>query len=175
MEKRKYEFKSIVAETLLIPLYMRAKESRRANPILKDSMAERLVSEIDYDYSKFDNSPKSETGCLVRGWYFDRAVRFSGGEIWFDVCGSMMTRNGMKPDSLRNHEAQIRSGIDDGRIVQEWIPELEMICQDNYMAFFRNRWQFLFGHVIGRMKKLCFKFSSLLGYRIKGGRGNGEN
>ena len=32
----KHEFKSIVAETLLIPLYMRAKESRRDNPILYD-------------------------------------------------------------------------------------------------------------------------------------------
>lgn len=32
--RQKYEFKSIVAETLLIPLYMRAKESRRNNPIL---------------------------------------------------------------------------------------------------------------------------------------------
>ena len=27
--KRKYEFKNIVAETLLIPLYMRAKESEK--------------------------------------------------------------------------------------------------------------------------------------------------
>ena len=27
--KQKYEFKNVVAETLLIPLYMRAKESRR--------------------------------------------------------------------------------------------------------------------------------------------------
>ena len=34
--RQKYEFKSIVAETLLIPLYMRAKESRRNNPILYD-------------------------------------------------------------------------------------------------------------------------------------------
>ena len=34
--KQKYEFKSIVAETLLIPLYMRAKESSRNNPILYD-------------------------------------------------------------------------------------------------------------------------------------------
>ena len=33
--KRKYEFKNIVAETLLIPLYMRAKESRRKDAILK--------------------------------------------------------------------------------------------------------------------------------------------
>lgn len=30
--KKKYEFKSVVAETLLIPLYMRAKESRRKMP-----------------------------------------------------------------------------------------------------------------------------------------------
>ena len=38
--KQKHEFKSIVAETLLIPLYMRAKESRRNNPILYDKAAE---------------------------------------------------------------------------------------------------------------------------------------
>ena len=35
--KQKHEFKNIVAETLLIPLYMRAKESRRDNPILYDN------------------------------------------------------------------------------------------------------------------------------------------
>ena len=52
--KQKHEFKSIVAETLLIPLYMRAKESSRNNPILYD---------------------KTEVGCVVRGWYFDCAVR----------------------------------------------------------------------------------------------------
>lgn len=38
--RQKYEFKSIVAETLLIPLYMRVKESRRNNPILYDKAAE---------------------------------------------------------------------------------------------------------------------------------------
>lgn len=38
--KQKHEFKSIVAETLLIPLYMRAKESRRAHPILNDKAAD---------------------------------------------------------------------------------------------------------------------------------------
>ena len=55
--KQKYEFKSIVAETLLIPLYMRAKESRRGgDAILKDKMAETLVESIDYDYSKFDGA-----------------------------------------------------------------------------------------------------------------------
>ena len=49
--KRKYEFKNIVAETLLIPLYMRAKESRRKDAILKDKMAEQLIACIEYDLS----------------------------------------------------------------------------------------------------------------------------
>ena len=44
--KQKCKFKSIVAETLLIPLYMRAKESRRDNPILNDKTAERLADKF---------------------------------------------------------------------------------------------------------------------------------
>ena len=54
--KKKYEFKSVVAETLLIPLYMRAKESRRKDAILRDLQAEQLVESIEYDYSKFDGA-----------------------------------------------------------------------------------------------------------------------
>ena len=81
--KQKHEFKNIVAETLLIPLYMRAKESRRDNPILYDKAAERLADSLEYDYSQFDGAKYSqfdgaklsEVGCVVRGWYFDRAVR----------------------------------------------------------------------------------------------------
>ena len=281
--KQKHEFKSIVAETLLIPLYMRAKESRRNNPILYDKAAERLADSLEYDYSQFDGAKLSEVGCVVRGWYFDRAVRrfieahsrpvvvnvgcgldtrfqrigdgkavfydldlpevialrrelipaevialrrelipeqpgnvyiaaslletdwmddlrrrhpdgefifivegvlmyfyekqvraflhavasrFGGGELWFDVCGTMMSRHGMKPDSLRKHEAQIRSGLSDGHLVEQWEPALRLIEQANYMRFFRPRWGFFFGQILGRMTRLCYKFSSLLGYKI---------
>lgn len=271
---QQYEFKSVVAETLLIPLYMRAKESRRGSgAILKDDWAERLVNVISYDYSKFDNAPLSEVGCVVRGWYFDNAVkrfieskacpvvvnagcgldtryqrigdyggravfyeldlpevislrrslipetandryiaaslldvdwldrlllshpggdfifvfegvlmyfyemqvrqvlhsiasRFGSGEIWFDVCGTMMSRHGVKPDSMHDSKAQIRSGISDGHIVERWEPQLLLIEQANYMKFYRWRWGFFFGQVLGRMPRLCYKFSSLLGYRI---------
>ena len=271
MMKQKHEFKSIVAETLLIPLYMRAKESRRKQPILYDKAAERLADSLDYDYSRFDHAMLSEVGCVVRGWYFDRAVRrfieryphpvvvnvgcgldtrfqriadpkaifydmdlpevialrrelipeqpanhyiadsllqtgwmdtlrlahpdaqfifivegvlmyfyehqvksflhnialrFSGGELWFDVCGTMMSRHGVKPDSLRNHEACIRSGLDDGRLVERWEPSMKLIEQANYMKFFRNRWGFFFGQILGRIPRLCYRFSSLLGYSI---------
>ena len=246
----KHEFKNIVAETLLIPLYMRAKESRRAHPILDDKAAERLADSLEYDYSQFDRAKLSEVGCVVRGWYFDRAVRrfiethpnpvvvnvgcgldtrfqrigggkaifydmdlpevialrrelipeqpgnvyiaaslletdwmddlrrrhpdgafifivegvlmyfyekqiksflhhvasrFGGGELWFDVCGTMMSH---------------------GHVVEQWEPALQLIEQANYMKFFRPRWGFFFGQILGRMTRLCYKFSSLLGYRI---------
>lgn len=268
----KYKFNDIVAETLLIPLYMRAKESRRGEKaIIRDNMAEKLVENFDCDYSRFDNAKLSEVGCIVRGWYFDNAVRrfiashedavvvnvgcgldtrcqriggnatfyeldlpevmklrerlipatendrhiaaslldeewmdtlkerhpgssfifvaegvlmyfrehqvrqfisriaakFGGRELWFDVCGTMMSRHHVKPDSLRRHKAEIRSGISDGRIVEKWEPKLIMIEQANYMKFFRTRWG-LFGMLMGLFPHLCYKFSSLLGYKILG-------
>lgn len=272
--KQKYEFKSVVAETLLIPLYMRAKESRRKkDAILQDEMAEKLVNSIDYDYSKYNGARFSEVGCVIRGWYFDNAIRrfiaarehpvivnvgcgldtryqriadagkavfyeldlpevielrhtlipepandhyiagsllktawmdklrdkhpegefifiiegvlmyfyekqvrsvlrniaqrFGGGELWFDVCGTMMTKYGLKPDSLKDHEAQIRSSVNNGHEVEGWEPRLALIEQASYMKFFRSRWGFLLGHVLGRITKLCYRFSSLLGYEIK--------
>lgn len=74
----KYKFDDAVAETLLIPLYMRAKESRRGDKaILRDPIAQKLVDSIAYDYSKFDGARLSETGCNVRCWYLDNvAVNF---------------------------------------------------------------------------------------------------
>lgn len=73
--KQKHEFKSVVAETLLIPLYMRAKESRRENPILQNEMAEELVESIKSDSPRLDGVKLSEVGWVVRGWYFDNAIR----------------------------------------------------------------------------------------------------
>ena len=70
-----YKFKNNIAETLLIPLYMRAKESRReAEAMVKDPIAQKLVEQIEYDYSKFDNAKMSEIGCAIRCWFFDKKV-----------------------------------------------------------------------------------------------------
>ena len=55
---------------------MRAKESRRGEKaIIRDPVAERLVEQIPYDYSKFDGAVLSEVGCNVRAWYLDNVVR----------------------------------------------------------------------------------------------------
>ena len=58
---------------------------------------------------------------------------------------------------------------EESREVERWEPRLRLIEQANYMRFFRSRWGFLFGQVLGRMPWLCYKFSSLLGYEIKAG------
>mgnify|MGYP006947754714 CR=1 FL=1 len=82
--KQKHEFKSIVAETLLIPLYMRAKESRRERPILNDKAAECLADSLEYDYSRFDGAKLSE-GRLCGAWMVFRPCRAA---VHRDTCPS---------------------------------------------------------------------------------------
>ena len=60
-----------IAETLLIPLYMRSLQSQVAHPIIHDPLAVELVKKIDYDFSKFDNKKGSEVGTALRCRYFD--------------------------------------------------------------------------------------------------------
>lgn len=64
-----------VPETLLIPLWARAVESSREDCIVKDDMAVDMISKIDYDFSKFDNSWMSQTGVAVRTQLFDDETR----------------------------------------------------------------------------------------------------
>lgn len=72
----KFKIKDTVAETLLIPLYMRAKESKREKePIINDPWAVELMEKVEYDYSKFDGAKLSAVGCVVRCWFLDNVVR----------------------------------------------------------------------------------------------------
>ena len=265
------QFDNAVVETTLIPLYMRARESRRDDAILRDPMAERIISRIDYDFTKLNKAPLSYVGCVVRGRYYDERAqkfinehptpivvnigcgldtryqriadkrnalfyeldlpelmeirrklipeegsdryltgslletdwldmlhskhpdgdflfiaegvlmyfteeqvkallkaitdRFSAGEVDFDVCGPMMVKRGVRPDSMKGFQAQIRCGIEDGHEVERWEPRLQLIEQRLYMDFFRHRWGFI-GQTLGRIPRLCRKFSSLLCYKI---------
>jgi len=62
-----------IQETLLIPLYGRAVETRKEEAILTDPRAEEIVAAIDYDFARFDNLP-SLTGAVLRTSLFDRWV-----------------------------------------------------------------------------------------------------
>ena len=75
MEKVKPTFQENVSETLLIPLYMRAKESKEQNPIIVDKTSETILSMVDYNFTKFYADVRCQLCISFRTKYFDDAVR----------------------------------------------------------------------------------------------------
>lgn len=63
-----------VPETLLVPLYARAAESRRKRPILNDSKAIGMVESIDWDFQRF-NQRWRVIACTLRSAMFDEWVK----------------------------------------------------------------------------------------------------
>ncbi|MGP8245539.1 MAG: class I SAM-dependent methyltransferase [Bryobacteraceae bacterium] len=63
-----------VQETLLVPLYARAVESRRKHPILEDSRALGMAESIDWDFQRFNQRPRV-IGCVLRSVVFDEWVK----------------------------------------------------------------------------------------------------
>ncbi|HSM75049.1 MAG TPA: class I SAM-dependent methyltransferase [Desulfobacterales bacterium] len=61
-----------MSETLLIPLYFRALESRRSDPMVRDPLADTMVGRIDYDFSRFGPPDLTCTATLMRIREFDR-------------------------------------------------------------------------------------------------------
>ncbi|GGO38217.1 class I SAM-dependent methyltransferase [Streptomyces lasiicapitis] len=72
-EKRRPEL-GTVQETLLIPLYARAVETRRQRELLHDPRAVEMVEAIDYDFTRFDGA-KSLIGANLRTLLLDTWVR----------------------------------------------------------------------------------------------------
>lgn len=74
MKKKVLKTACKISETLLIPLYARARECHQVPPLLIDHVAAQLVENIDYDFQKFELSPISMTGVVIRASYFDVIV-----------------------------------------------------------------------------------------------------
>src|SRR5512136_191072 len=64
-----------VSETLLIPLYVRARESERPDAMIRDDRAVAMVSQIECDFSKFKMQQHDEVGVIMRMNKFDNHVR----------------------------------------------------------------------------------------------------
>jgi O-methyltransferase involved in polyketide biosynthesis len=62
-----------VQETLLIPLYARARDAARRHPLLKDERAAELVDGLEYDFSRFGGP--APLGCVLRSAILDGWVR----------------------------------------------------------------------------------------------------
>lgn len=64
-----------VAETLLIPLYVRAVETQRPDALLQDARAVELVGKIAYDFTRIRLQKHDEVGMILRLRQFDRFAR----------------------------------------------------------------------------------------------------
>jgi O-methyltransferase involved in polyketide biosynthesis len=62
-------------ETLLIPLWARAVEASRPDPILHDAKAVEIIASLDYDFGKFAGGRASQTSCCLRAAITDGWVR----------------------------------------------------------------------------------------------------
>lgn len=66
---------SVLSSTMLIPLWAKAVEQGRAQPLLRDGEAVRMLDRIDYDFSKFVKAKASQVGCCGRAKLLDDMTR----------------------------------------------------------------------------------------------------
>jgi O-methyltransferase involved in polyketide biosynthesis len=64
-----------VPETLLIPLWARAQEQKRADPIIIDPDAARIVESLDYDFDRLRMKRVETENFCVRSRVLDNLIR----------------------------------------------------------------------------------------------------
>jgi O-methyltransferase involved in polyketide biosynthesis len=66
-----------VEETLVIPLWARAKDAEKEDPILNDTYAREIVAKMDYDFSKIETRymENHQLVWTVRAYNFENCVR----------------------------------------------------------------------------------------------------
>jgi O-methyltransferase involved in polyketide biosynthesis len=62
---------SNLSRSLLLPLYFRAAETKRDNPILIDDKAEEIIKSLDFDFSMIDGYNIIQTATVMRESVFD--------------------------------------------------------------------------------------------------------
>ena len=64
-----------ISETMLITLHARAKDAESKNPILNDKKSSEILSQLDYDFSKFEKAWASYYGILSRAKVMDNETK----------------------------------------------------------------------------------------------------
>jgi O-methyltransferase involved in polyketide biosynthesis len=66
-----------VEETLVIPLWARAKDAEKKDPVISDTLAGEIVAKIDYDFTKIETKylENHQLVWTIRAYNFDNFVR----------------------------------------------------------------------------------------------------
>jgi O-methyltransferase involved in polyketide biosynthesis len=132
-----------VQKTLLFPLWGRAKEAQKANPLLVDTTAVKLIERIDYDFSTMEKNLDeiSQLVWIARCIHIDRTVKqflekHPNATVVNIGCGLDTTFERVDNGTLRWYDLDLPEVIDLRRML---IPENE---RRNYIArsTFDTRW-----------------------------------
>ena len=65
-----------VQETLMLPLWARARETEKDNPVVYDTYAKNIVERIDYDFSRIEDGPAADHQGVwaIRAYNFDSII-----------------------------------------------------------------------------------------------------
>lgn len=63
-----------VAETAMISLWARARETIRPTPLFKDTRAVEWIQRMNYNFGRFDESWKTQTSVAIRTWILDKEI-----------------------------------------------------------------------------------------------------
>ena len=66
-----------VQETLMLPLWARAREAEKNNPVIYDTYAKSIIEKIDYDFSQIEESHMADNQGVwaIRAYNFDNIVK----------------------------------------------------------------------------------------------------
>ncbi len=66
-----------VGETLVLPLWARARDAEMNDPVLNDTHAREIVAKIDYDFSKIETTylKNHQLVWIIRAYQFEKCVR----------------------------------------------------------------------------------------------------
>ena len=85
-----------VSETLLIPVWARAMETKRKDGLISDAYAVRIIQELPYDYAKYSsNGWRTQIGIAVRTRLLDRVV----GQFFADHTDGIIVNMGCGLDA----------------------------------------------------------------------------
>ena len=67
-----------IQKTLILPLWGRAVETKKPEPLLVDEIAAQVIQKIDYDFSEVEKnlSVVSQVGWIARSYHVDSMTRF---------------------------------------------------------------------------------------------------
>ena len=104
-----------VQKTLLLPLWARAVESKKRNPMLVDETALRIIDQVDFDFSTLnkninDNSQIAWVKCAL---FCDRVIEeflacYPAGTIVNIGCGLNTTSERVDNGKLRWYDPDLR-------------------------------------------------------------------